>query len=826
MCNRKGTLYNFILCFVLLIVSSCDMGKLGKISGGNAIGEPAPVISSVQIVNDQIIVTGSNLASVTDAQISGSATHNFEIESATSSQLTLNARSALSLLVAGLFDLTISNASGAAVFPLTFTLQDGQVTAQKLNDMGATPGQILKFNGTTWAPASATSSQIYAGVYDASTDSPDIVAAGGPAGTFYIVSTAGTQDLGSGPLNFSVGDWAIFDGTSWSRIPLGSNAVSSFNGRTGVVVPLANDYAWDMLQKTSGKLTGSSIGEIADVDVTGLANGYTLKWQTNKWIVGPETVITSGSITSTEIADGTVATADLGTSSVTTTQIADGTIVNADVSATAAIAQAKIANLVTDLAAKENAVAAGTSAQYYRGDKSWQTLNTANVPELTNLYFTEARVRSTPLAGYAAGTAIPLAPTDTVMDGFAKLEGQIIALGSSGQWTKSGSDIYYNSGNVGIGLANPAYKLDVNGDVRIDQQLRPKTYTTATTTAIANPGSALSGLFFPANHVTAFSTNGAESLRISSTGNIGVGVASPSSTLHLKAGSATANTAPLKLTSGPTLTAPEAGAIEFDGTNLYFTNNTPTRLTIATNAGGSYTGVSSISGSGALTIAAGGTNQNLTLSGSGTGSVTSASPVSITNVTNSTSATTGAMVVSGGVGVSGNVVSNTAFLGPLGSATAVSHGFIGDVDTGMFSPGANILAFATNLGERMRIDATGNVGIGAAPTAKLDVQGGAIRSVSSTGSSHDNNSTAVDWSRGNNQSMSVDCTATTFTNMLDGATYNLLVTEVGNTQCAFSQAGLSFYYTPANSNRLTGMLTLYSFTRIGTRVVVSWNVLN
>lgn len=41
--------------------------------------------------------------------------------------------------------------------------------------------------------------------------------------------------------------------------------------------------------------------------------------------------------------------------------------------------------------------------------------------------------------------------------------------------------------------------------------------------------------------------------------------------VHIAAGSATANTAPLKLTSGTNLTTPENGAFEYDGTNLYFT---------------------------------------------------------------------------------------------------------------------------------------------------------------------------------------------------------------------------------------------------------------
>jgi hypothetical protein len=51
--------------------------------------------------------------------------------------------------------------------------------------------------------------------------------------------------------------------------------------------------------------------------------------------------------------------------------------------------------------------------------------------------------------------------------------------------------------------------------------------------------------------------------------------------LHIGAGTASANTAPIKLTSGTLNTTPEAGAIEFDGTNLYITQSGGTRKTIA-----------------------------------------------------------------------------------------------------------------------------------------------------------------------------------------------------------------------------------------------------
>ena len=62
-------------------------------------------------------------------------------------------------------------------------------------------------------------------------------------------------------------------------------------------------------------------------------------------------------------------------------------------------------------------------------------------------------------------------------------------------------------------------------------------------------------------------------------GKLGLGQTTATAVLHLKAGTATANTAPLKLTSGTNLTTTEAGAVEFDGAHFYGT---------ATNGGSRY----------------------------------------------------------------------------------------------------------------------------------------------------------------------------------------------------------------------------------------------
>ncbi|HSU29533.1 MAG TPA: hypothetical protein VLJ68_14195 [Chitinophagaceae bacterium] len=66
-------------------------------------------------------------------------------------------------------------------------------------------------------------------------------------------------------------------------------------------------------------------------------------------------------------------------------------------------------------------------------------------------------------------------------------------------------------------------------------------------------------------------------------GKLGIGTSTPTALMHLKAGTATANTAPLKFTSGTNLTTPENGAMEYNGTNLFITNG-GARETILTSA--------------------------------------------------------------------------------------------------------------------------------------------------------------------------------------------------------------------------------------------------
>jgi hypothetical protein len=96
----------------------------------------------------------------------------------------------------------------------------------------------------------------------------------------------------------------------------------------------------------------------------------------------------------TTLGLGTLATAS-SVSGGTAGTIADDSITDADINASAGIAQSKILGLTTSLSGKEPTIAAGTTTQYYRGDKTWQTLGSDIVTEgTTNLYFTNTRARN------------------------------------------------------------------------------------------------------------------------------------------------------------------------------------------------------------------------------------------------------------------------------------------------------------------------------------------------------------------------------------------------------------------------------------------------
>lgn len=117
-------------------------------------------------------------------------------------------------------------------------------------------------------------------------------------------------------------------------------------------------------------------------------------------------------------------------------------------------------------------------------------------------------------------------------------------------------------------------------------------------------------------------------------GNIGIGVTSATATLHLRAGTATASTAPLKFTSGTNLTAIENGAVEYNGTD-YFVSAGGTRQSIHKGVIGSFSQVGTATTT--FTVTFGGTQPNATYKVSVTPTaILSAAAFYVTNKTTTT----------------------------------------------------------------------------------------------------------------------------------------------------------------------------------------------
>src|SRR3989339_796974 len=129
---------------------------------------------------------------------------------------------------------------------------------------------------------------------------------------------------------------------------------------------------------------------------------------------------------------------------------------------------------------------------------------------------------------------------------------------------RAGYNLFGNS-NVMFGMFAGAYELGSNS-FYVDNQDRANT-------AGDKAGALLYGMFNSTPSLQTLTINAsttiAQNLNVLGAGNnyfvgnLGIGTSSPTAALHLKAGTATAGTAPLKFTSGTLLTTPEAGAVEF-----------------------------------------------------------------------------------------------------------------------------------------------------------------------------------------------------------------------------------------------------------------------
>ncbi len=171
---------------------------------------------------------------------------------------------------------------------------------------------------------------------------------------------------------------------------------------------------------------------------------------------------------------------------------------------------------------------------------------------------------------------------------------------NASQWTTTGSDIYYSTGNVGVGISSPADPLHVHAT-----NYPVTRYTNSTTGTLNSDGFAigLSGgtgaiVWNRENTPIDIGTNDTDRVRIAADGKVGIGTTAPTQILHVHSAGATASLA--RFTNGTT------GALSSDGVAIGYDessngvaiwNRENTQIAFATNdsekmrilAGGSVT---------------------------------------------------------------------------------------------------------------------------------------------------------------------------------------------------------------------------------------------
>ena len=347
-------------------------------------------------------------------------------------------------------DIANATITGADIASETITssnILNGTIAAADLNSMSATNGQVLKFNGTAWAPAADDAG---AGATPTLSNGQILV---GNGTTNSATTLGGDATLSGGTLTIAanaIGSSKILDGSivaaDLATMSATNGQVLTFNGTTWAPSTPSSGGASTLDALTDATVTTPSSGQILINDGAGQFQNRTMSGDATLSNTGAIT-IASNAVGSAEISDGTVASADITDATVTGTDIAATTITAANI-ANSTITSAKLTN---------SGVTAGTYG------------NGTNVAQFT--VDAQGRVTAASNVALSAGASTLDGLTDATVT--TPSTGQILVHNGAGQFTNvsmSGDATLSSAGavtitNNAVGSAEITDASIANGDL-------------------------------------------------------------------------------------------------------------------------------------------------------------------------------------------------------------------------------------------------------------------------------------------------------------------------------------------------------------------------
>lgn len=392
------------------------------------------------------------------------------------------------------------------------------------------------------------------------------------------------------------GAWATLPASGVSSVSGTTNRITSTGGTTPVI-DISAAYVGQTSITTLGTITtgglgtGATLGSVT-VNIASSAVG-------DMWYAGASNVMTrlADVATGSYLRSGGVTTAPLWSTLI----LPNSATVNRIVYASSTNTYGESANLTFDgnIFTETSGVTTGTTTS------SAHVLSVNSLTNGTGLYVASSTIQ--------AGNLLQLVSTSTALAANNEML-DIVVSGANGTNAITATGIRSTVTNTnGTSGTNIAGQFNASGATTNNWALFTGSATGAdgrinvnNATNVANQvmviksltNTAGDGIVIRANNETAslqigyqtIATTGGMILSTSSTGvqvsarmYIGASGTAPLALLHLLGGTTAASSAPLKFTSGTNMTTAEAGSVEYDGSNLYFTPTGTIRKTIATN---------------------------------------------------------------------------------------------------------------------------------------------------------------------------------------------------------------------------------------------------